>query len=263
MNDFDDVDGKGGDDAATMTIGCLVRDVEHRESESPSVKAGLTVRDRFQLFRSEIDKNTIDVARVIQRVIDCWRDEDDGKEIASSIGIDDPSYTLPLPFTFARMTMLRTMTRLAMMTPELESLYLPCKAKRYLKDLKTSSNRCVTVLKHILRLDGRIALRSKQSYCENKKRTVYTFYFVVEASSSSSSLSSQSPPGHVRSTKNTTIAVASTSTDANDARTMEEPEDKNTSIVPHVSIMWCDNSNMTTHRNLFTMHSLLDWRSER
>jgi hypothetical protein len=70
--------------------------------------------------------------------------------------------------------MLKTAIRLAALRPEFDSIYLPCKAKRYLHDLSTNSNRCITVLRHLLRLDGEYVLTSKQSYNENKKRTLYT-----------------------------------------------------------------------------------------
>lgn len=64
-----------------------------------------------------------------------------------------------------------TVEKMTSIKDELGSFYLPCKARLYLNDL--DENKCITILRQILRLQG-LSLISRQRYIKQKKCTIYS-----------------------------------------------------------------------------------------
>jgi len=65
---------------------------------------------------------------------------------------------------------LLTLEKINNLKEEISKYYLPCKAKIYLENLDI--NKCITLLRQILRMHGDI-LETKQKYIKNKKTTIY------------------------------------------------------------------------------------------
>lgn len=80
--------------------------------------------------------------------------------------------SLESEYTFTKLDLIKlnTVENLNELIEELESFYLPCKAKVYLDDLNV--NKSITVLRQILRLYNML-LNSKQKYIKHKKTTIY------------------------------------------------------------------------------------------
>lgn len=66
---------------------------------------------------------------------------------------------------------LYTVDKINSLKDEIAKHYLPCKSKIYLDNL--DANKCITILRQILRLHGQI-LVSKQKYIKQKKTTIYS-----------------------------------------------------------------------------------------
>jgi len=66
---------------------------------------------------------------------------------------------------------LQTVEKMRMYIDPLSQYYLPCKGRLYLADLNDS--KCITVLRQLLRVHGRVLL-SKQKYVQQKKTTIYS-----------------------------------------------------------------------------------------
>ena len=78
--------------------------------------------------------------------------------------------------TFSKFDIIQnnTVQKVAMLIPQIETYYLPCKAKIYLLEL--NEKRVITILKQILRLHG-YYLASKERNYNNSK---ITFYQVID-----------------------------------------------------------------------------------
>jgi hypothetical protein len=63
-----------------------------------------------------------------------------------------------------------TIDKLNYLKDEISKHYLPCKAKIYIDSLDI--NKCITILRQILRLHGQLLI-SKQKYIKQKKTTIY------------------------------------------------------------------------------------------
>lgn len=70
---------------------------------------------------------------------------------------------------------LNTVNKVKALKDEISNHYLPCKAKIYLDNLDI--NKCITILRQILRLHGRI-LESKQKYVKQRKTTIYSIRMI-------------------------------------------------------------------------------------
>lgn len=66
---------------------------------------------------------------------------------------------------------LNTVDKINSLKDEVAKHYLPCKSKIYLDNL--DSNKCITILRQILRLHGQILI-SRQKYVKQKKITIYS-----------------------------------------------------------------------------------------
>jgi hypothetical protein len=108
-----------------------------------------------QLFKSHIPEETV------AKVIDCfgYRNFDDDHSFCKS---DLIRYS--------------TVEKMNAIKDEIGNHYLPCKARLYLDDL--DENKCITILRQILRLQG-LSLLSKQKYIKQKKCTIYSFHRIV------------------------------------------------------------------------------------
>lgn len=102
-----------------------------------------------QLFKSHIPEE------VLTKVLACF----------SYNNIDDIA-----SFSKADLEKWSTVQKMEGIKEEICKYYLPCKSRLYLEDL--NPNKCVTVLRQILRLHG-MSLLSKQKYIKQKKCTLY------------------------------------------------------------------------------------------
>lgn len=102
-----------------------------------------------QLFSQKVSPD------VVQRLIECFglKNLEDRKS-----------------FSKQELVQLGTVDRLNAMKPDLETYYLPCKAKVYLSDL--TEKKTLTVLKQVLRLHGYCV----QSYERNMNHKKVIFY---------------------------------------------------------------------------------------
>jgi hypothetical protein len=66
---------------------------------------------------------------------------------------------------------LYTVDKINSLKDEIAKHYLPCKSKIYLDNL--DANKCITILRQILRLHGQILI-SRQKYIKQKKTTIYS-----------------------------------------------------------------------------------------
>jgi len=74
-------------------------------------------------------------------------------------------------FSTVDLQMIGTVRKLEELKNDIYKYYLPCKAKLYLSNL--DENKCVTVLRQVLRLRGLI-LKSTQKYVKKKKIVFYS-----------------------------------------------------------------------------------------
>lgn len=112
-----------------------------------------------QLFKSHIPEETV------AKVLDCF----------GYGNVDDDH-------SFCKSDLIRysTTEKMNLIKDEIGNHYLPCKARLYLDDL--DDNKCITILRQILRLQG-LSLLSKQKYIKQKKCTIYSIHRIVSEES--------------------------------------------------------------------------------
>lgn len=103
----------------------------------------------MQLYRSHIPED------LIIRVVKCFGFESLDSEYM---------------FSKADLSKNDTVTKVLLLREELIQYYLPCKARLYLNNINI--NKCITILRQILKLNG-MHLVSKQKYIKYKKTTLY------------------------------------------------------------------------------------------
>lgn len=90
-------------------------------------------------------------------------------KIVNAFGFRDINDDIHI-FTKADLQKIKTLETMKGLIQELHKYYIPCKGRIYLDNLDI--NKCITILRQILKLAGK-SLQSSQRYIKHKKNTIY------------------------------------------------------------------------------------------